>query len=72
MLKSDQIDLVINTPEGTGPMLDSRSIRSTSVENQLPIFTTAAAALVAVDAIENLKKNKFFYVESLQEHLGIY
>jgi len=52
-LESDEIVMVINTPEGTGPLLDSRSIRSTAIERGIPLFTTSSAASVAVSAIQS-------------------
>ncbi|HQH26904.1 MAG TPA: carbamoyl-phosphate synthase large subunit, partial [Oligoflexia bacterium] len=70
-LLSGGIDMVINTPEGTGPLLDSRSIRSTATELALPLFTTLAAAVSAVEAIEQLKRGKKFEVRPIQEYLSL-
>ena len=69
-LLEGKIDLVINTPEGSGPLLDSRSIRSTSVELSLPLFTTIAAADAAVAAIEQIAKGEHTGVCSMQEYLA--
>lgn len=68
-LYEGRIDMVINTPEGTGPLLDSRSIRSTATELSLPLFTTVSAAEVAVESISNLKV-KELDVCSIQEYLA--
>ncbi|MCB0345997.1 MAG: carbamoyl-phosphate synthase large subunit [Bdellovibrionales bacterium] len=69
-LLAGDIDMVINTPEGTGPLLDSRTIRSTSTELGLPLFTTIAAADAAIAAIEQAKHGTEMTVRSIQEHLA--
>ena len=66
-----KIDLLINTPEGTDPILDSRTIRSTAVQLSLPVFTTVAAADAAVRGIERLKSGQVLDVCSLQEYLSL-
>ena len=68
-LRADRIAMVINTPEGTGPLLDSRTIRSTSTELGLPLFTTVAAANAAVDGISQLRHAEKISVCSIQEYL---
>jgi carbamoyl-phosphate synthase large subunit len=68
-LRAGSVQMVINTPEGTGPLLDSRTIRSTAVEMSLPLFTTVAAAEAAVGAIEQSIAGKSFEVRSIQEYL---
>ncbi len=51
-LKNGEIDLVINTTEGTQSINDSREIRSVALFDKIPYFTTAAAAHAAALAIE--------------------
>ncbi len=46
------IQLVINTTEGAKAIRDSYSIRRNALLKNLPYFTTMAAALAAVDALE--------------------
>ncbi len=70
LLQNGKIDLVINTPEGCGPLLDSRTIRSTATELKIPLFTTIAAATATVLAIEQLKMGNPLGVKSLQEYLS--
>lgn len=65
-----KINMVINTPEGSGPMLDSRSIRSTATELSLPLFTTMAAAEAAVSSMEKTSKGASIGVCSMQEYLS--
>lgn len=69
-LNNQSIQLVINTPEGTGPLLDSRTIRSTATELSIPLFTTIAAAEAAVDSIALQKQGRGLSVCSIQEYLS--
>ena len=69
-IKSSEIALVINTPEGTGPLLDSRSIRSTAVQMKVPLFTTLSAAESAVFSIAREKKAGNLGVKTIQEYLN--
>ncbi|MCC6954797.1 MAG: carbamoyl-phosphate synthase large subunit [Deltaproteobacteria bacterium] len=68
-IRDGGVTMVINTPEGTGPLLDSKSIRQTAIERGLPLFTTLAAADAAVDAIEKIHQGHDFGVKSVQEFL---
>ena len=70
-LLAGKIAMVINTPEGRGPLLDSRTIRSTSVQLSLPLFTTIAAADAAVRGIERSKSDVELNVCSIQEYLRL-
>ncbi|MCL4150023.1 UNVERIFIED_CONTAM: hypothetical protein GTU68_028799 [Idotea baltica] len=67
-LSAHEIDLVINTPEGSDPLLDSRSIRLVANELGVPTFTTIAAAGAAAQAIEMLVENSELEVSSLQDY----
>lgn len=67
-LREGAIDIVVNTPEGTGPLLDSKSIRSTSIEEGVALFTTVAAARIAVKALLRQKAGTDIPVCSLQEY----
>ncbi|MCB0353229.1 MAG: carbamoyl-phosphate synthase large subunit [Bdellovibrionales bacterium] len=51
-LGGGEIQLVVNTPEGHGPMLDSKSIRLVSNELGIPTYTTMPAALAAALALK--------------------
>ncbi len=68
-MKSGEVDLVINTPEGQHARLDSYSIRRTAVIMGIPYFTTLAAAQAAVEAIRARRQGKVS-VKSLQEYHG--
>ncbi len=68
-LQAGKIAMVINTPEGSQPLLDSRSIRSTSIQMRVPLFTTLAAAEAAGRAIRNKKNDKGLDVKSIQDYI---
>lgn len=69
MIRHREIDLIVNTPEGHGPFLDSRSIRLVAGEERIPTFTTIAAAHAAARAIEFLcREQDDLGVRSIQEY----
>jgi carbamoyl-phosphate synthase large subunit len=51
MMKNEQIHLVMNTTEGAQAVEDSKSIRSISLYDKIPYFTTAAGSYAAALAI---------------------
>ena len=52
-LKDGEIAMVLNTTEGAQAIADSRDIRSVSLYDKIPYFTTAAGAIAAVAAIRS-------------------
>ncbi len=64
-LIKNKINLIINTTKSQSSVRDSYSIRRTALMNNIPYYTTIAGAKVAVDAIENLKKQRLT-VKNLQ------
>ncbi|WP_068081104.1 carbamoyl-phosphate synthase large subunit [Novosphingobium rosa] len=52
------IALIFNTTEGWQSLKDSQSIRQIALSTRVPSFTTAAASVAAVDAIEALSRAK--------------
>ncbi|MCV2869559.1 carbamoyl-phosphate synthase large subunit [Defluviimonas sp. WL0002] len=51
-LKNGEITLVLNTTEGAQAIADSREIRAVALYDKIPYFTTAAAAIAAVQAMQ--------------------
>ena len=47
LITSGDIDLVVNSPRGRGPRADGAHIRTAAQRNNVPLLTTAAAALAA-------------------------
>lgn len=51
LLKSRQIDMVINTTEGLQSLADSKAIRATALNDKIPLYTTLAGGMAAARAI---------------------
>ena len=64
---SKEIQLVINTVEGTNSIKDSFSLRQTALLNKIPYYTTLQGAQAATYAIKSIK-NKHLKVKSLQSY----
>jgi carbamoyl-phosphate synthase large subunit len=69
LIRSNQIHLVVNTTEGAKAIRDSYSIRRNALLSNIPYFTTMAAGLAVVDALEvaSLTQGQAAQVRSLQE-----
>ena len=67
LLRDYQIQLVINTPTGTGPQEDQAVIRREVVKYGVPCITTIAGATAAVLGIEALRRDELSVVP-LQEY----
>jgi carbamoyl-phosphate synthase large subunit len=68
-IRDGKVQLVINTTQGAKAIADSYSIRRNALLSNIPYFTTMAAGLAAVDALEAgaLLKSRGPSVRSLQE-----
>jgi carbamoyl-phosphate synthase large subunit len=62
-----EIDLVLNTPMGSGPRADGYEIRTAAVSSGVPCITTLSGILAAIQGIEALRANGVG-VRSLQEY----
>jgi len=65
-LNKKNIELVINTTEGTKSISDSYSLRRSALVNKIPYCTTLAAANACIQAIDSLKNNEI-KVKAIQE-----
>ena len=65
-LNEKNIELVINTTEGTKSVSDSYSLRRSALVNKIPYCTTLAAANACIQAIDSLKNYKI-KVKAIQE-----
>src|SRR5699024_1818773 len=54
MIDAGEVDLVLNTPMGSGPRVDGYEIRTTAVSHGVPCITTLSGILAAVQGIEGL------------------
>ena len=67
LIKDNKIDLVINTTLSSKEIIESFSIRRTSLVKQIPYFTTLSGAIAGVDAIEYMIKDDI-KVKPLQDY----
>ena len=65
-LNAKNIELVINTTQGTKSVSDSYSLRRSALINKIPYCTTLAAANACIQAIDSLKNNEI-KVKAIQE-----
>ncbi len=69
LMAGGEITFVINTPQGSGPRADGRSIRQAAAEHRISAVTTVEAALAAAQGLSELAPDDLT-VRSLQEHHG--
>ncbi|MFF2045847.1 carbamoyl-phosphate synthase large subunit [Kitasatospora sp. NPDC058170] len=67
LIHDGEVDLIINTPYGTGGRLDGYEIRTAAVARAVPCLTTVQAMGAAVQGIDALLRDEVG-VMSLQEH----
>jgi carbamoyl-phosphate synthase large subunit len=65
-IERDDVDLVINTPVGTGARADGYEIRAAAIARRIPCITTMAGGMAAARAISAARAGEF-EVMSLQE-----
>ena len=65
-IKSEKIDLVVNTPLGRESFYDEKAIHRAAMQYGIPRITTVAAALAAANAVEELQRERI-NVRSIQE-----
>jgi len=66
IIKSEGIDLIINTPLGRASRYDEKAIRRAAIQHGIICITTLSAAIAAVNGIR-AHKNEGIEVASLQE-----
>ena len=69
-IRAKQIQLIINTPTGKGPMVDEAKIRSLATSFRIPCVTTMNAAQAMIAGIESFRR-KGTTVKTLQDYLGL-
>ena len=67
MMKNEEIDLVMNTTEGTQAIEDSRSMRAVCLSGRIPYYTTLAASAAVAIAIQKWREGEIG-VRSLQDY----
>ncbi|UNZ20398.1 carbamoyl-phosphate synthase large subunit [Streptomyces sp. 891-h] len=67
LIHDGEVDLIVNTPYGTGGRLDGYDIRTAAVARSVPCLTTVQALAAAVQGIDAMARDEVS-VRSLQEH----
>ncbi len=67
LIRNREIHLIINTPNGKGPVLDEAKIRSLAVSFNIPCITTLNAARAAATALESVR-GRGLTVKALQDY----
>jgi len=67
-IKNGEIDLIINTPEGSGARSDGYYLRTAAVLHNVPSITTISGASAAIQGIKELRSNSKVKVKSIQEY----
>ena len=67
LIKSDRIDLIINTPLGRESFFDEQIVRRVATQRSMPCITTLSAARAAAKAIQTIQRAEVS-VKSLQEY----
>jgi carbamoyl-phosphate synthase large subunit len=65
-IRSEGVDLLINTPLGGPSHYDEHALRRAAVQRRIPILTTLSAARAAVEGIRRLREN-VLSVRALQD-----
>jgi len=68
MIKNREIDLIINTPEGSGARSDGYYMRTAAVLYNVPSITTLSAVSALLQGIEEMRKNSKVKVKAIQEY----
>ena len=67
LIRSERVDLVVNTPLGKESFFDEKAIRRACIQYGTPCITTLSAADAAVRAIQALQRDQV-HVLSMQEY----
>ena len=68
MMKNGEIDLIINTPEGSNARSDGYYLRTAAVMQNIPSITTISAAKAVVQGINALQNNSEVNVKCIQDY----
>jgi carbamoyl-phosphate synthase large subunit len=69
LIRGGEIDVVVNTPQGSGPRSDGYEIRTAAVASDIPCVTTLSGLAAMVQGIEARLSGEFT-VRSLQDYHG--
>ena len=58
LIKSGQVDLILNTPLGKDSFFDERAIRRAAVQHNVPCITTLSGGAAVASGISALQQNR--------------
>jgi carbamoyl-phosphate synthase large subunit len=70
LIAAGKVQLVVNTPRGSGPRADGAYIRSAAAAQGIPCITTTAAAIAAANGIDDWAAHEL-HVRTLQEYHAV-
>jgi carbamoyl-phosphate synthase large subunit len=70
MIKSDKINLIINTTEGRQAIMDSSTIRSSAEQNRVYYTTTMAGGRAVCEALRYAGDIKVRSLQQLHRKIG--
>ncbi|KIM10316.1 MAG: carbamoyl phosphate synthase large subunit [Sulfuricurvum sp. PC08-66] len=68
-LRNGEIDMVINTADSQSSKEDARLIRQTVLRQNIPYFTTIAAAQAAIESLNVMQSDELYTPKALQDYL---
>jgi carbamoyl-phosphate synthase large subunit len=68
MIKNGEIDLIINTPEGSRARSDGYYMRTAAVLHNVPSITTLSAASALLQGIKEMQDSSEVSVKAIQEY----
>jgi carbamoyl-phosphate synthase large subunit len=69
LIKSDRIQMIVNTPRGQDTIFDEKAIRRAAVTARIPTITTLSAAQAAADGIAAMQRQRTTVFALQQLHL---
>lgn len=69
MIKNGEISLVVNTTEGSQSIIESNSIRRSSLANKVTYYTTVAAGIAACKAIDHIEIREVYRLQDLHQRV---
>ena len=68
LIKNGEVDLIINTPEGSTARSDGYFLRTAAVMHNVSLITTISGAAAAVQGIKEIKNNQNIGVKAIQDY----
>jgi carbamoyl-phosphate synthase large subunit len=69
-IRNDEVSMMLNTSDSKASKDDAKLLRQSVIKQNVPYFTTIAAASAAAEAIKALRENKETTPKALQDYLS--